>query len=149
MYTQHLWHLNHTALQKAGWLSRCHWPQNKQHEITQKASSPVFFFCFSSSYFFYLLSQNGGCHSCTLDTGDEKDAPKDCRSNRVFQKHRHRPPLIHLMQCTSVLENNQYSRRTFWKTTPKCKNHFLGIKKNTACSFYIPLSLQTSFQTLN
>lgn len=138
MYTRHLWHLNHMPLQTAGWLSRCHWPQNKQHEITQKASSP-FFFSFQQLFLLLFVKPEQWLSRLKRYTSgaavqwlnaDEKDAPKDCRSNRVFQTHHHhRPPLTHLMQCPNVLENNQYSRHTFWKTTPKCKNHFLGIKK--------------------
>lgn len=58
----------------------------------------------------------------SLNTDDEKQAPKDCHGNRAFQHHHYhhhhrRRPLIHLRRCTVEL-------KVCWKISNSLENKF-------------------------
>lgn len=112
---------------KANWLCGYHRPQNEQQKINQKlhhSFQPIISLARTVVVTAETLHlQCSYTEAQSLNTDDEKQAPKDCHGNRAFQHHHYhhhhhrRRPLIHLRRCTVEL-------KVCWKISNSLENKF-------------------------
>ena len=112
---------------KANWLCGYHRPQNEQHKINQTlyhSFQPIISLARTVVVTAETLHlQCSYTEAQSLNTDDEKQAPKDCHGNRAFQHHHHHHhhhlhhSLFHLMGCTVEL-------KVCWKISNSLENMF-------------------------